>query len=727
MQIVINSIVEYLSEDLKVTEILRVLWIDNKQENAVVVSIDNPQKLSYPYFVKCEDILSDLSERMCRLTELEVDMRIVSPDEDYLNKYKENRDRRWNLIKDIVQKEPDIYLSKSRGRLIEEAHLASGKPKKVIRDNLLKYWFYGKSINGLLNNYFDCGIPGKERVYKKKTGPKTTTRPMITEADKEIFKSAINVFHIRLGMNITKTHERMCETYYKRGYYRKYGVRVPIVNPDESPSLRQFRYWYNNEYPKASQYRNKYGKRRATMDTRPMVEDASEKAICVGAVFEVDATKSDILLVSFDRKTILGKPLLYVVMDVFSRLVAGFHVSLSNASWFESMVAAENAATDKVEFCARYGIQISEEDWPCHYLPRNLVGDRGELKAQLSERFVNIGVDVLNAPSYRGDLKPFIESNFHITNETIRQLLSGSTEAGALERGDYNPAKESAWTIEEFNHFLIVYFLTYNKSALSKEFTATKDMFTDQVELTPLSVWKWSKGKRLLHQRSKDELRYNLLPRASAKVSRRGIEYRGLNYTCSKGIEEGWFVGNGLGVGGKTDIEITYDPRSCSSIFFKYGKELLQCLLTGKSKEFEGLHFDEVDKIMEYRDNQIKEQEKQEKQHRAELHAFTAELDKSATEKTKEATKDVSFYSRNQNKRETRTADSKVWGAMGAMTSVSLEPVSADKDSTTNEDNIIQFPTSNDLNENALTTEEDRKSLYSRKIQEKRKRDAADE
>lgn len=61
------------------------------------------------------------------------------------------------------------------------------------------------------------------------------------------------------------------------------------------------------------------------------------------------------------------------------------------------------------------------------------------------------------------------------------------------------------------------------------------------------------------------------------------------------------------------------------------------------------------------------------------------------------------------------------------MTSVSLEPVSADKDSTTNEDNIIQFPTSNDLNENALTTEEDRKSLYSRKIQEKRKRDAADE
>ncbi len=727
MKIVLNSIIEYLNEDLEVTEILRVLWIDNKYENAVVVNIDSSRILSYPYFLRCEDIFYDISEGTSRLTELEVDMRIVSPDEEYLNKYKENRDRRWNLIKDIVQKEPDIYISKSRGKLIHEAHLVSGKPKKVIRDNLLKYWFYGKSKNGLLNNYFDCGNPAKVRVYKEKPGPKTTTRPVITEADKEMFKSAIKVFHIRLGMNITKTHERLCETYYKRGYYRKFGVRVPMVNSDESPSLRQFRYWYNNEYPKASQYRNKYGKRRATVDVRPMTEDASEKAICVGAVFEVDATKLDIIVVSFDRKTILGKPLLYVVMDVFSRLVTGFHVSLANASWFESMVAVENAATDKVEFCARYGIEISEEEWPCNYLPRNLIGDRGELKAQLSERFVNIDVDVLNAPSYRGDLKPYIESNFHITNEMIRQLLSGSTEAGALERGDYNPAKESAWTIEEIIRFLIVYFITYNKSALSKDFTATKDMFTDQVELTPIGVWNWSKGRRLLHQRSKDELRYNLLPRASAKVSRRGIEFRGLYYTCSKGIEEGWFVGNGLGVGGKTDIEITFDPRNCSSIFFKYGKELIQCLLTGKSKHFEGLHFDEVDKIMEYRDTQIKEQEKLEKQSRAELHAFAAAADKKATEETKAATKDQSFYSRNQNKRETRKADSKVWGAMGAMTNMSHEPSSMDDTSLENEDNVVHFPLSDDTDESMPSSEKERQSLYSRKSQEKRKRDMADE
>ncbi|ETT74141.1 transposase [Paenibacillus sp. FSL R7-277] len=727
MQIVINSIIERLDEDLKAVEVLRVLWLDSNQEEAVVMDVSNLRKMSYPYFIKCQEILYEIDEGMSRVTELEVDMRIVSPDEEYLKKYKDNRDRRWNLIKDIVNQEPNIYISKRRGKLVNDAALASGKTAKVIRDNLLKYWFYGKSINGLLNNYFDCGVPAKDRVYNAKPGRKTSNKTKVTEADKEIFKSAIRVFRIRLGMNIAKTHERMCETYYKRGYYRKYGVMVPIVDPDLNPSLRQFRYWYKNEYSPTAQYTHKRGKRRATMEIRPMVEDASEKGTCVGAVFEVDGTKADIELVSFDRKTILGKPLLYVVMDVFSRFVAGYHVSLANGSWFESMIAIENAATDKVEFCTRYGIDITEEEWPCHFLPRNLVGDRGELKSQQSERFSNIGVDVLNAPSYRGDLKPHIESNFHITNEVIRQLLSGAVEAGELVRGDYNPAKESSWTIEEFNRFLIVYFLTYNKSALSKDYVPTKEMYTDQVELTPLGVWNWSKGRRLLHKRSKDELRYNLLPRASARVSRRGIEYRGLNYTCSKAIQEGWFVGDGAGIDGKTDIEITYDPRNCSSIFLKYKKDLIQCSLTGKYKEFEEIHFDEVDKIMEYRDAQIKEQEKKEKQHRSELHAFAAVADKKATEETKAATKDQSFYSRNQNKRETRKEDSKVWGAMGAMTNISHESFSRDDISLENEDNVVHFPLSYDSDESMPNSEKERQSLYSRKSEEKRKRDMADE
>lgn len=727
MLIVVNSIIERLNEDLEVVEMLRILWIDDERKHVVVINIDDHRNMLYPYFIRYEEIMREIQEKKSRLTELETDMRLLSPDEKYLEKYKDNRERRWNLIKDIVLREPEIYVSESRGKLIHEVHLSSGKSKKVIRDYLKKYWFYGKSKNGLLDNYFDCGVPGKQRVYKQKPGPLSTNRTMVTEADIEIFKSAIKVFHIRKGMNITTTHERMCETFYKRGFYRKYGVKVPIVDPDKSPSLRQFRYWYKTNSSPFSRYSNKRGKRRANMDVRAMMGNASEKAICVGAVFEVDATRADIILVSFDRKTILGKPTVYVVIDVFSRLVVGYHVSLAPESWFEAMVAVEHAATNKVENCARYGIPIHEEDWPCQYLPQNLVGDRGELKSQLSERFVNLNVDVLNAPSYRGDLKPFVESNFHITNETIRQLLSGSTEAKQLVRGDYNPARDSAWTIEEFNRFLIVYFLTYNKSALSKDYIPTKEMFTDQVELTPLKVWNWDKGVRLLHEKSRKELRYNLLPRQEAKVTRFGIEFRGLTYTCDVGIREGWFEGNGNGIDGRTKIEISYDPRNCSSIFLKHKNDLLSCLLTGRSKEFDGLHFDEVAKIMEYRDSQIKEQEKLEKQPRAELHAFTKVLDETAKEKTKAATKDRSFYSRNQNKREVRSADSKTWGAMGAMTNISQATDRSNNVTKPSAENVVVFLTTNEKDEITYVNNSDIQSLFSRKSLERRRRNESDD
>ncbi|TQR40164.1 Mu transposase C-terminal domain-containing protein [Paenibacillus popilliae] len=729
MKIVVNSIIERLSEDLEIVEIIRILWIDDERKQAAVVNINDNRNITYPYFLRCEDIILEIEERKSRLIELETDMRLLSPDEKYLEKYRKSRDHRWNLIKDIVNVEPEIYMPDSRGKLIHEAHLASGKSKKVIRKNLKKYWFYGKSRNGLLDNYFDCGVPSKQRDYKQKPGPVSTNRTVITEADKEIFKSAIKVFHIRSGMNITATHEKMCETFYKRGFYRKYGVKVPIVDPDKSPSLRQFRYWYKTNSSPFSRYSNKRGKRRATMDVRAMLGKASEKAICVGAVFEVDATRSDIILVSFDRKTILGKPTLYIVIDVFSRLVVGYHVSLASESWFEAMVAVEQAATNKVENCARYGIHIQEEDWPCRYLPQNLVGDRGELKSQLSERFVNINVDVLNAPSGRGDLKPYVESNFRITNETIRQLLSGSTEAKQLVRGDYNPARESALTIEEFNRFMIVYILTYNKSALSRGYLPTRDMYSDKVELTPLKVWNWDKGVRLLHEKSRKELRYNLLPREGAKVTRFGIEFRGLNYTCDVGIKEGWFEGIGNGIDGKTHVEISYDPRNCSSIFLKYKNDLLSCLLTGRSKEFEGLHFDEVEIIMEYRDSQIKEQEKIEKQHRAELHAFAEEINKAATKETKAATKDRSFYSRNQDKRQAREADSKEWGARSAMTSTSSETVRSTTATYPSEENIVVFPNIDHTHNQTYSnnTEADIQSLFSRKSLKRRRGDESDE
>ena len=619
MNIFENVILELFDQEHNFIALQRILWISQDKKDVVVVDITDDKKMKYPFFRTYDDITEELESGRERVIDIDPDLRLISPDEEYLLRYKVSRDEKWNVIKEIVIQEPDIYISKMRGKLVTDAEERSGKHKKEIYKYLKKYWFYGKSINGLLNNYFDCGAPGRDREFNKKTGPKPKdgNEFVVTSKDKENFVWAIGKLHIEEKKSLKETHEILCQKKYHSGHYRQFGVLVPIVEPHKGPTIRQFLYWYHKEYSVSEKYANRHGRRKAAMDKRPLIGDASERALGVGFLFEIDSTPADIILVAEDRQTIIGTPTLYIVKDVTSRMVTGFHVTGANPSWIEEAVALENAVTNKVEFCRQYGIEIDEDDWPCCHLPKNLLGDRGELKSKMAENLISLKIDVLNAPSYRGDLKPFVEQHFRLTNLDIRDFLSkaGAKPSKPKERGDYDPARNAALTIFEFTKFMIVQILTYNKSALPKEFFVTREMFEDKVELTPLDVWNWGKNKNLLHTEPRDLIRYNLLPKANAKVTRHGIEFDKRCYTSDLGLKEGWFVSNNID--GEEKITIRYDPRNVSSIFIrsKNGK-LIQCFLTNKFKDYEGLHIEEVKAIMRYKKEQLTLKGKEEKQFR---------------------------------------------------------------------------------------------------------------
>lgn len=666
-----NNVIELLDIELEPESLLRILWISPDKMEIILVEINDHKKMKLPFFRNYNEIVNEIEGGKARVLEIDPDLRLISPNEDYLRKYKDQRDENWDVIKDIVIKEPDIYVSKYRGKLINEVVEKIGKSKKEIYRLLKRYWFYGKTKNALLRNYFDCGAPGKPREYSKKPGPKSNNGNvfMITDKDKKIFEAAIIKFHVKRKMNLTATHQHMCEENYNSGYYRKNGVLVPMIELKKMPTLRQFLYWYNNEFPFVNKYLNRHGKRKAEIDVRPLLGDATERALSVGYLYEIDSTPADIILVAEDRKTIIGTPTLYIVKDVFSRMIVGFHASLSPASTIEQMVALENAATSKVEFCEQYGIEIEESEWPCKNLPQYLNGDRGELKAKWSENLVGLKVDVDNAPSYRGDLKPFIERHFGLTNDKIRELLFqvGAKPAKAKERGELDPTRNAALTIYEFTQFMIHQIITFNKSALNKEYFVTREMFEDKIELSPLSVWNWGTRRNLLHQVTRNLLRYTLLPKGTATVNRWGIEFSKMCYTNEHGLKAGWFEEKL--VDGQKYIEISYDPRNISSIFIRLRDgEIKQCNLTNKYKDYENLHIEEVKAIMKYKKEAIYIKESEEKQHQAELHAFSKSLVKEAMQNTKDATTDISYYERQKNKREKKKEEARSIGSQNAWT-----------------------------------------------------------
>ena len=68
------------------------------------------------------------------------------------------------------------------------------------------------------------------------------------------------------------------------------------------------------------------------------------------------------------------------------------------------MMALANTATDKVAYCAQFGIAIQPEDWPAHHLPGILLGDRGEIESEKIDTLINsFNVTVENTSSYRAD------------------------------------------------------------------------------------------------------------------------------------------------------------------------------------------------------------------------------------------------------------------------------------------------------------------------------------
>ena len=90
----------------------------------------------------------------------------------------------------------------------------------------------------------------------------------------------------------------------------------------------------------------------------------------------MDETQADIYLVSrLDKKSVAGRPNIYLAVDTATQLIAGIHVGLDAGE--QAVVSClVNAAMDKVEFCGRFGIEITKDQWPSQGLPGEIITDK---------------------------------------------------------------------------------------------------------------------------------------------------------------------------------------------------------------------------------------------------------------------------------------------------------------------------------------------------------------
>ena len=122
---------------------------------------------------------------------------------------------------------------------------------------------------------------------------------------------------------------------------------------DELPTPEQFRYFYQSRYSKTQIVEKQHSAVKFAKDIRPVKSTSTAETFGPGHRYQIDATIADIYLLSeHDRSRIVGRPVVYVVVDVFSRMIVGLYVGFEGPSWVSAMIALAHIATDKVHIAS---------------------------------------------------------------------------------------------------------------------------------------------------------------------------------------------------------------------------------------------------------------------------------------------------------------------------------------------------------------------------------------
>lgn len=595
-----NFYINEILQDYQQEKTYRILWIDSGNIIMYILELNNFK--AFPE----KKLVSEISDLIVigdwrKIIDTSYDV-IVS--NEYEKKHYEARDAAWAIIEAIVKEEPAIYEKSFRTKLVKEAQEKHHVTYPTVRKYLYKYWSRGKTIDALLPDYKNSGGKGKQ----KKAGESKRGRPPvygvkginIDEETKRIFRLAIEKYYLTSKQNsLTAAYKFMLKEFYVENIYYENGVEKVLLKDEEAiPTLTQFKYWYQKEYNAPEVLIARKGEKRFNKDHRAVLNTSQSEVFGPGSRYQIDATIADVYLVSeVNRNWIIGRPVVYLVMDVFSRMVVGIYVGLEGPSWAGAMMAMTNVVADKNKYCAQYGIEINEEDWPSHHLPEILLADKGEFEGYNVERLVKaFNLHVENAASYRADWKGIVEKQFDLIQKKVKPLLPGYIDVDFQERGAKDYRLDAKLTLREFTQILIKQILQYNTKHYLKSYERDRDLVADDVQPIPLYLWNWGIKNRTgkLRAFAEELVKLQLLPRGKATVNHKGIQFKGISYSCDKAIQESWF--ENARMKGSWKMEIAYDPRNMNYVYVLNGLDssFEACYMLEVSKRYEGLSLDEI-------------------------------------------------------------------------------------------------------------------------------------
>lgn len=492
-----------------------------------------------------------------------------------------------------------------------------GVSKRQLRRMLLSYLLSGR-------NKFSLVDQRKNNSRPKNSHSKDYENPR-NDVD-EILKYGLKMFvkYGKPGM----AYDAVLRRYFREPVEAPDGSSVKMVTLPEEERSVSYKMLYNYIRKHTEDY-SCMGKdeRDKQNNNRQLVGNSRTGVYELGQIVEADEMELGCYVVDQnDGETVLGKAVVYCMVEVLSGICIGAYVSLENNSMrgfqqvFLSLLEPHKNQTKG------YNIDYDEEDWPSMIVPNEIRCDRGSeyMSKAYSKAMGELGIRNTPVPPGCGSLKGVVESFNGLVQTYLKAQLKNNGYVEDKYRGGDLAKGAACLTLEEIRGLVYQSVILYNRRVF--EGLIDKKYVDNNVSPTPKGIFAYEKA----HGRAGDPTNVNnatrpaylfaMLAKEEEKRKFTWNRRKGIVYTFYKTelrfySQEPWFLDILKDEPHPEDIEVRYNVDDIRNVYIRYKKEIHRVPLAKKIEQqytYADLTWDEYDEcIRKKRDSKVMKEAKQ--------------------------------------------------------------------------------------------------------------------
>ena len=492
-----------------------------------------------------------------------------------------------------------------------------GVSKRQLRRMLLSYLLSGRNKFSLVDQRKNNSRP-KNSHSKDYENPKN-------DVD-EILKYGLKMF-VKYGKP-GQAYDAVLRRYFREPVEAPDGSSVKMVTLPEEERSVSYKMLYNYIRKHTEDYSCKGKDERDKQNNdRQLVGNSKTGVYELGQIVEADEMELGCYVVDQnDGETVLGKAVVYCMVEVLSGICIGAYVSLENNSMrgfqqvFLSLLEPHKNQTKG------YNIDYDEEDWPSMIVPNEIRCDRGSeyMSKAYSKAMGELGIRNTPVPPGCGSLKGVVESFNGLVQTYLKAQLKNNGYVEDKYRGGDLAKGAACLTLEEIRGLVYQSVILYNRRVF--EGLIDKKYVDNNVSPTPKGIFAYEKA----HGRAGDPTNVNdatrpaylfaMLAKEEEKRKFTWNRRKGIVYTFYKTelrfySQEPWFLDILKDEPHPEDIEVRYNVDDIRNVYIRYKKEIHRVPLAEKIEQqytYADLTWDEYDEcIRKKRDSKVMKEAKQ--------------------------------------------------------------------------------------------------------------------